>query len=240
MSLYINHGKHDNIFKNQDKLNEPNQSYFKREYFAELVKNQLEVNQSLQNSIYGLKTIIDANERTQSTKWNEINTRLTDLKEINLRHDHQQRYLVDQVNKIETDNKNLQKNLEENRLSDQEILEQIEKLSKSNLEIVNQLENYYKDNQEFFQLMEDQQEVQKQMAEQITKQEVDQEKVLSRIENQEALMEKITRQIDYFRSILFERTNYLAEKIENGYHNTSSYVTKLISSEKKKEDRVSK
>lgn len=55
-----------------------------------------------------------------------------------------------------------------------------------------------------------------------------QDEVLNRLEHQEALTEKITRQIEYFRSILFERTNYLAEKIESGYHHTSSYIANLM------------
>ncbi|CAM4078550.1 hypothetical protein [Lederbergia lenta] len=41
-------------------------------------------------------------------------------------------------------------------------------------------------------------------------------------------MEKVVRQIDHIRSILFERMTYLAEKVENGYRLTSSYVYKLM------------
>jgi hypothetical protein len=42
------------------------------------------------------------------------------------------------------------------------------------------------------------------------------------------LTEKIIRQIDYFRATLFERTNYLAEKIDTGYNYAVSYVSKLM------------
>lgn len=33
------------------------------------------------------------------------------------------------------------------------------------------------------------------------------------------------RQIDYFRSVLFERTNYLAEKIDAGYTTFTQMLT---------------
>ncbi|MDQ6597448.1 hypothetical protein E2K98_06635 [Bacillus salipaludis] len=52
--------------------------------------------------------------------------------------------------------------------------------------------------------------------------------VLTRLDRQEALTEKILRQINHIRSILFERTNYLATKIEDGYKVTSTYVYKLM------------
>lgn len=240
MGLYINQNKQGNIYKTQDKINEPNQSYFKREYFADLVNGQLKVNQSLQNSIYGLKSLYDKQENVQMNKWKEIIHRLNELKVTNVRHDHEQKYLVEQLKNLESDHKKLQVTLENDRLSDQEILDNIDMLTKSNQEIVRQLDVYCKENQAYQSKADNQIELQKQMSDKISMQDEVQKEVLSRIENQEAMMEKITRQIDYFRSIIFERTNYLAEKIEKGYHNTSSYVTKLISSEKKEEERVSK
>jgi hypothetical protein len=68
-------------------------------------------------------------------------------------------------------------------------------------------------------------ELQKAAAE---KQEEFQKNVLKRLDHQEALTEKMARQLLHIRSILFERTNYLATKIEEGYKITSSYVYKLM------------
>jgi len=76
--------------------------------------------------------------------------------------------------------------------------------------------------------MNEQLELQKEVSEKITKQEEFQDGVLQRLDSQEALMEKISRQINHIRSILFERTNYLATKIDDGYKITSSYVYKLM------------
>jgi predicted nucleic acid-binding Zn ribbon protein len=73
-----------------------------------------------------------------------------------------------------------------------------------------------------------QEDLQKQLSEKISKQEEFQTGVLNRLDQQEALTEKIFRQLNHIRSILFERTNYLAEKIDEGYKITSSYVYKLM------------
>lgn len=77
-------------------------------------------------------------------------------------------------------------------------------------------------------LLKTQEELQKQLSEKISKQEEFQTGVLNRLDQQEALTEKISRQLNHIRSILFERTNYLAEKIDEGYKITSSYVYNLM------------
>jgi vacuolar-type H+-ATPase subunit I/STV1 len=77
-------------------------------------------------------------------------------------------------------------------------------------------------------LLKTQEELQKQLSEKISKQEEFQTGVLTRLDQQEALTEKIARQLNHIRSILFERTNYLAEKIDEGYKITSSYVYNLM------------
>jgi hypothetical protein len=77
-------------------------------------------------------------------------------------------------------------------------------------------------------LLKTQEELQKQLSEKLSKQEEYQKGVLTRLDQQEALTEKIFRQINHIRSILFERTNFLAEKIDEGYKITSSYVYNLM------------
>lgn len=77
-------------------------------------------------------------------------------------------------------------------------------------------------------LLKTQEEIQKQLSEKLSKQEEFQKGVLTRLDQQEALTEKIFRQINHIRSILFERTNFLAEKIDEGYKITSSYVYNLM------------
>lgn len=73
-----------------------------------------------------------------------------------------------------------------------------------------------------------QMELQKQLSEKFLNQEEFQVSVLNRLDRQEALTEKISRQLNHIRSILFERTNYLAQKMNEGYKLTSSYVYNLM------------
>lgn len=228
MGLFINNDTHGDIFKNEGEINEPNQSFYKRDHFEELVNGQLKVNESLNHSITGLKSLYEKQENVQINKWKEISNRLNELKAINLQHEKDQSYVVERLKGLEGENKKVQVSLENERLSEQELVKQINGLSQSNQEIVDQLEAYYTENEEIISKVDEQYELQKQVADKVSKQDDSQEEVLSRLENQEAITEKITRQIEYFRTILFERTNFLAEKIEKGYHHTSSYLANLI------------
>lgn len=230
MGLFINNNAHGDIFKNEGEINEPNQSFYKRNHFEELVNGQLQVNESLNHSISGLKSLYDKQENVQMNKWQEISNKLNELKAINLQHEKDQSYVVERLTGLEGENRKVQISLENERLSEQDLIKQINGLSQSNQEIIDQLATYYKESEKVITRVDEQYELQKQMADQVSKQDNAQEEVLSRLENQEALTEKITRQIEYFRTILFERTNFLAEKIENGYHHTSSYLANLISS----------
>jgi len=96
-------------------------------------------------------------------------------------------------------------------------------------EVVNSLEKYKGKNEELISKMGQQMELQKMMETQVLKHQNNQEEVISRLENQEALSEKMGRQIDSLRSALYERTHFLAEKIEESYKSTTSYINKIIS-----------
>ena len=110
----------------------------------------------------------------------------------------------------------------------QQLIDQINVLAQSNREIVSKLEQYESTFEQLTLKLNEQAEWQKQISDQMSIQGAHHNKVMSRLDNQEALTEKLVRQMDHIRASLFERTNYLVEKIENGYHLTSSYVYKIM------------
>ena len=121
-------------------------------------------------------------------------------------------------------------------------MKQINHLTQSNKEISNRIEKTEAANEQLFMGLTEQrliqkevvdrlanhEEIQKAVIEKLAHQEEFQTEVLRRLDSQEALTEKIFRQINHIRSILFERTNDLATKIEDGYKLTSTYVYKLM------------
>ncbi|MEQ6376131.1 hypothetical protein RZN22_11855 [Bacillaceae bacterium S4-13-58] len=101
-----------------------------------------------------------------------------------------------------------------------EMMQQLQQMDQSQEKMNEQVGEVYKLNQE--------------ISDKVSKQEQHQSQLEERLENQEALMEKISRQLQHFRSILFERTHDLAEKVEDSYKQTSTYVYNLMSKSEKK------
>ncbi|MHA6252457.1 hypothetical protein [Oceanobacillus sp. CAU 1775] len=79
--------------------------------------------------------------------------------------------------------------------------------------------------------MEQQLELQKQIQEEIASQEEKHKEVIGRLDNHEALIQKVVRQVDFIRSLFYERTHYLAEKVEEGYRTTSGYMYSIMTNQ---------
>lgn len=106
--------------------------------------------------------------------------------------------------------------------------EKMEQYEGFQTKVLSRLDNHEKANQHLSEQIKEQINLEKELNEKMSQQESYQTEILTRIDKQEALTEKLARQINHIRSILFERTNFLAEKIEDGYKLTSSYVYKLL------------
>ncbi|MGP4107924.1 hypothetical protein [Virgibacillus sp. L01] len=228
MGLYINNNDHPDVYMNGSDILEPNQGYFRVDYFSEMIKEQKELNKSLSNSFRDLKSLYHQQTNTQAGRWQEVGKQLEVLKESNLQHKNFENQAVQWLKTLDSNNAKLQDILENGGLLNKEIAEQVNRLGESNQAIVDQLGKYESSSQALASHMSELYDLNKQMSERISTQDDNQDQVINRLENQEALMEKTLRQIDQFRSILFERTNYIAESIENSYNLTSTYVYKLM------------
>ncbi|GGB46599.1 hypothetical protein GCM10011409_25190 [Lentibacillus populi] len=228
MGLFINTGVHPDVFMNQGTIKEPNQGYFKIDYFAELVKSQKQINNSLADSLQKLQILYQQQKNTQVREWQEIGNQLNSLRESNLQHEKFERNAMEWLTMLDENNKKLYGMLEEEGLLKQEIADKINSVSQSNQEIKDQIGNYESLNKQLVTKMDELFDLQKVMADNITDQNENQHKTLNHLENQEALLEKTLRQVTNIRSALFERANFLAEKIENSYKLTSSFVYNLV------------
>ncbi len=85
--------------------------------------------------------------------------------------------------------------------------------------------------------IEQQVAVQKSLKHQLHQQESFQKEVLERLANQEVLTEKVLRKLDHFRSILYERTHFIGEKINKGYEATTAYFAKILGQESVEEEQ---
>lgn len=229
MGLFINNGEHLDVFRNKGEIKGPNQDTFHIDYLSELIDEQKKVNQSLSGAFRELEKLLQQHENKHIKDNQDIGKRLSELRQMNLQHEKFESRVMDWLAKLDDKNMKLQELAENEGALKQEFMDQINNVRQSNDAIVSQLQKYESANEQIIIKMAEQFELQQKMMEdQFSQQDEVQKEVITRLENQEALTEKILRQIDHFRSILFERTSFLAEKIENGYKLTSAYVHKLL------------
>ncbi|WP_052353719.1 hypothetical protein [Neobacillus jeddahensis] len=162
MGLFINKLVHPEMYKNTEKLNEPNQSLVRK---------------------------------------NELSAFMTEQQEINK--------LLNQMLKHELGDKIIQ-------------------LSEHYETMASQLGKQEETTHLLSTIMNEQLELQREVAVKMAKQKEIHGGILKRLDKQDALLDKLSRQLNHIRSIIFERTNYLATKIDDGYKLTSSYVYKLM------------
>jgi small-conductance mechanosensitive channel len=225
LGLYINDEDHPSVFKNEKNIDAPNQHYKKYNYMTELIEEQKEANLELIQSIQDFNKLYKKQEKKHNIQWNNMDSQMKDLK---IRNDYLTEYgsqIVERLYTLDAKYKQLETILEKDN---QMILDQLTNLKEFDQEISNRLQKYEEANKHISVELSEQMEMQKEVSNQLSNQKEFQEEVVKRLDNQEVLAEKMARQLNHIRSILFERTNYLVEKIEEGYKITSSYVYKLM------------
>ncbi|MFD2043616.1 hypothetical protein ACFSTA_04415 [Ornithinibacillus salinisoli] len=233
MGLFINKSEHPRVFQHGGKIKEPNQSYYKSEYFSEILQEQKKRNESFAKGLRELRKRHQQFELIELGKWNDIGKQIMELKKSNSEHEQFELEAREWLQLLENNSQELQHLIANDSELTREMLEQIDGVSKSNEEIVKQIAKHESFSEQLNTQLNQLYELHQQMADQLSEQDTKQDQVLHSVENQEALMEKTFRQVDHIRSILYERTNYIAEKIENSYNLTSSLMYKLITGSEK-------
>ncbi|MEH6938217.1 hypothetical protein V7056_10185 [Bacillus sp. JJ664] len=218
MGLFINKHDHPDVYKNIEKIQAQNQSLVRHNALTKLIKEQQLSNTNLVNSIAELKPQYEQLEEMQTTQWNHMKEQINDLIVSSRNSEDLENMMLKRLHSIE----------ESEKLLKESIIDQMNSLSETYQELVSRMEKNESSNEHLTLLLNKQLELQKEVADTLQKQEEFQTGVLNRLDNQEALTEKISRQLNHIRSIIFERTDFIATKLEDSYKKTSAYVYKLI------------
>lgn len=228
MGVFMNQNDHPNIYKNNQTIHTSNQKIVHHNALTELMNEQQKATMALIQAIAELNMRYEQLEEKQSIQWNQFQNQMNDLTVNSRQREAVEGQLMQHLHILEEKSVSLQSLLEQESQVKQSLLEQVDCLRESNREIASRLEKHEATNEQLSLQLNEQLELQKEVADTLANQEEVQAGVLKRLDNQEALTEKISRQLNHIRSILFERTNYLATKLEDGYKLTSSYVYKFM------------
>lgn len=228
MGLFINHDHQPDVYKNQENVPSPNQGVVKYNSITELINEQQKANQELIKSISELKSRYEKQEVSQNGHWKQVQHQMNDLKISQYQRENFEDQLVKRLDILDGKSSQLQKQVESESALTESILEEINNLSETDKEISKRLKENEVSNQILSTQLNEQMDMHKEITNQLSQQEEHHVKVLRRLDEQEAITEKISRQLNHIRSIIFERTNHIAIKLEDGYKLTASHVYKLM------------
>jgi DNA repair exonuclease SbcCD ATPase subunit len=225
MGLYINHNNHEGIFENKEDIAAFNQRFFMKNHVEEMIQSQQKVNVSMEKAIRDIGLYQKQQEGKQQEHWMEMQQHFQQLLMMNTKYEEMEGRVMEKLLLLEEKNEQLSDMVKKSDSSEKEKMEGMYAFQQK---LLSQIEGYETEVQQLIGKIDKQTDLYRQLTEKVDEQENTREEVLDRLDNQEALTEKLLRQFEHFRSALFERTSFLAEKIEESAKITSVYMTKLL------------
>lgn len=129
---------------------------------------------------------------------------------------------------LNSDFNQLEDKVDHGEISIEEMLQHMKNLLDSNQKLIEKIKQQERQNDLLSEQMSELLNKQENMKNSIESQVEEQKKMQQKIEDHEALFDKVSRQLSNLRSIIYERTHHLAEKLEDHYDFTSTYVHQLL------------
>ncbi|MFC5590627.1 hypothetical protein ACFPRA_17100 [Sporosarcina soli] len=229
MGLFMNREDHPEVYTNDLGSLEPNNQRISTiDPFTEWVAEQKEANLSLQRQLHDLQSLLKEQDTRQSTQFQTIHNRLHGLHEREVRQQQFENEVIESFVQLHAEHHSFQRKLAEERQFNRTVAKQVDQISQSTNGIAERLEEVVVANDVITKDVNEQLVAQKRLSEQLIKQEDAHDVLLERIDKQEGMTEKLFGQMDHLRSILYERSTMLAEKIEGSYLTTFHFISKLL------------
>ncbi|GKV55815.1 hypothetical protein NCCP2222_17620 [Sporosarcina sp. NCCP-2222] len=227
MGLFLNGRQHPEMFMNKESIHEPNQDCYTYDPLTEWKTGQRMIDEEMRGNIQQLAVELSKERLKQKDRWLSVSYRLEELREQQYEEAAFEENVIERLVKLEEQNQLLHESFFSKQAEQQELIRQIETIHHSNQELTISLQHTQKLHDVLLVRMEEQRKDQQRVAEVLEKQTAAQIEMTSRLDRQEGMLDKLARQMDHLRSIIYERSHDLAEKIEKGYKITTLYAAKL-------------
>ncbi|RHW38281.1 hypothetical protein D1B33_05175 [Lysinibacillus yapensis] len=254
MGIYVNKELPE-VFCNIQKIEVPNQAEFRLDELSDLLKQQLLDNRKLAKSIIHLQQTQNDWNLYQTAHLKRVDKRVDDLAESQQFQETLTHQIMSFLEKIEEQNSIMQQTINYDQRFQNDIYQKVIEISQTNDEVQGQLTSINQQESEITTTLTDysssldaltksveqlvstlahietqtieQNTLNQQIAEKISGLEETQKDADHRADVQEGMIEKVRLQVDHLRSILFERSNFLEEKIEKVLQSLAEYFNKL-------------
>ncbi|TXC93116.1 hypothetical protein FS935_02685 [Metabacillus litoralis] len=238
--VYIKNHSNRSLYKQPSEIMvKSNQKFFRKNSLEELLNNQEKVNKSLDKSTKEVNSILKETKFEQIQQFNHLVTQLEEqekrttplIENLDTQQKVYDMFLL-RLNKLEKLHLELVQKHDDKEVIHQAMMDQLtiqdnalQKMSKNietyadlHKDLNNQINTQHKTNEEILKALE--------------LQEAFHQTVLEKLDQQDALNQKTANELDTLKSTLFERINYVVEKIEDNYKSIITYFGKLLKIEK--------
>lgn len=227
------------IFYEKNKLNSSsNQDIYQYSYLKDILNKQLQFSDDMHRSV----------TQFQSNLQVKTNNYENQLKNI---FDHQQQLVNELQQKFLEQSKNLVKLQEKigqlddkyegiltNLQSEKQLLEAILEQQVLHDNLLQKVTERKKEEEEIFAQLQQHDEHLKDFANKLDLQEVFHQTIMERFDSQEGLLQKLSGDLAHLRSIVYERSAYLLEKIETGFIKVAQPIHRFFIHGDKKAEKV--
>ena len=226
MGLFFNRKNHTELYKGNI-INEKNQAIYRSDSISEAMMEQKKAFDIMNEKYSEMEKQLNKQRRIQSDRWRTTGIRLDELMDCQSQHLQFEQEAIETLENLDRKHMELQKVIEDKQKMNDELVEQINMLSQSNAEIAQRLDKFDTDQEKLLTKMDAQMEKQDQFSLSLEEQKTVQTEIAERIEQHEGLIEKMMRQMDFLRSVIFERSHFIAEKIDKSYQLTTTYISNV-------------
>ncbi|MBM7602193.1 vacuolar-type H+-ATPase subunit I/STV1 [Metabacillus crassostreae] len=238
--VYIKNHSNPSLYKQPSEIMvKSNQKFFRKNSLEELLNNQDKVNKSLDKSTKEVNSILNETKFEQFQQFNHLVRQLEEqekrttplIENLDTQQKVYDMFLI-RLNKLEQLHHELVQKHDDKEVIHQAMMDQLtiqdhalQKMSKNietytdlHKDLNNQINTQHKTNEEILKSLE--------------LQEAFHQTVLEKLDQQDALNRKTANELDTLKSTLYERINYVIEKIEDNYKSIITYFGKLFKKDK--------
>ena len=226
MGLFFNKKNHTDLYKGND-IAERNQAIYRTDSLSEAMKEQKKSFDMMNEKYSDMEKQLQRQRRIQSDRWKTTGMRFEEILDYQSQHRQFEQEAIETLERLDRKHKDLQKILDNKRRMNEELVEQINMLNQSNNEIAERLNKFDADQEKLLSKMDEQIVKQDQFSLSLEEQKINQTEIVERIEQQEGLLDKMMRQLDFLKSVVFERSHFIAEKIDKSYQLTTTYISNI-------------
>lgn len=221
-----------------------NQQVFKLNYLQNILEEQSTINKTLTHSVEQVNQSIEKSNDHHQRSLNQMFMKLEEqaiisnqLKQYILQQEEIKKELLDRMNTVERTSLALMDKFEADSLLTEAILKQQSTQDDALMKISANLE----ENESVAEQLKKHEVLYEDFAKKIEVQEIYHKTVMERLDQHEGLIRKLHGELDHLRSIVFERTTYILEKLEGHFNRITKPIQRFfINTDIKEKEKMKK